>query len=82
MGLTVNSDTSTVNSSFGCGSGGHVRLWGGGLDAMPKVCQCGAVRYESHACPSCGVIHEHGIANTPIERDWNTPEEDAAWRDL
>lgn len=85
-------NASTINSTFGCSIGGHVRLWSGGLDAMPKVCQCGAVRYESHACRDCGVIHEHSVPNearscmiaseSVLGRDWNKPEEDEAWRGL
>ena len=72
---------SSASARGGCTLSGHVRIWAGGPEAKPKTCDCGAVRYVEHRC-ICGDVHEREVVNDPITREWDTPQEDAAWKNL
>ena len=81
----MDSVTIKASSTAYCGIAGHVRVWAGGESAKPRTCSCGAVRYVRHLC-ECGNIHETQISNDPVtavlRRDWDTLEENEAWKDL
>lgn len=79
------SQTISATSTRYCGLGGHVRVWAGSPECAPDTCHCGAVRYVKHQC-DCGNIHETAISNDPVTAvlrgEWDTPEEDEAWKHL
>lgn len=78
------SETITATGAT-CVGGGHVRVWAGGPEAKPKVCACGNYRFIECHC-TCGDVHERMVMidpiNEPIRREWDTPEEDEAWKNL
>lgn len=62
-----------------CTIAGHVRVYAGSVP--PETCACGEVRYVKHTC-ICGDVHERPVLRDPITREWDTDEEDEAWKHL
>lgn len=81
----METETITARSASYCGISGHVRVWAGSPEAAPDTCSCGSYRFVKHQC-ACGNVHEQMVMIDPvnelIRREWETPEEDEAWRGL